>query len=1278
MKPGLGCLPSFQGFGAMPIIAKSTTIRSPLFIVTFLLLALIGCDQNSTHVVGTISEQGELRINPTEVSLDNGESLDLGLQRYYPDGRTSPASGQVTWSSSSPAVATVSTTGRVTARLPGQVTIRAQTSRETASATIDILPTNADLRLQVAEEIEIEAGANAGTSVGARVVDIAGNPIPGVHVDFRMDDAGEVLRQTTAADGYTHFEFEVGTEAGELEIEVSSPGLQSDAAVVTEGGEISASQGNGALRRVVKVNVRPSHPRDVHITPEHMSLEVDAWGAFQVKVVDNWGNPIDDVTFEWSLQRPEIAEIRPDGSVRGRAAGNSDVSVVASDASGRTASGGARIEVVPGESPAVNSLSIQGGQGQTGTVGAELPSALTVRAVNATGDAVPGVTVNWSVLQGNGTLSRSASTTDSGGIASVELTLGNSAGEVIVAAEAAGAPVRTFEVRAEAGKAAAVTLNPGTLVLEPGDSRRITAGASDAHGNEINAPEFVWTSSNPDVAVVNSEGRVTARTVGAVTVSAKVDGVTGTSEVEVGGASEPTSLHIARSSLDLTALGEEAHLEVSARNADGAAVDLPSSLTWTSSDSGVASVNSAGRVVANAVGTAVVAVAASCCTGDSVVIRVTQQVASVEVSPSERNLSIGDQLQFEARGYDSRGNPMNGLEIAWESLNSTIATVRADGVVTAQAAGQVQIRATSESRSGTAAITVETDSDGGDSGTTESPGEVADLRVASTTEGTVTLRFTEVSDGNGGAANYQIRYRDSGSFGNWGTAAVVRSGTCGDPVEGNAVGRTLECVVEGLAAGTDHAFRLVSSRTQDGSLVFGPLSNIAAGSTQGSSNGSGGGEADPASLHIGEVSNALTALGESVQLSLTAQNEDGNEANLPSTITWSSSDTNVATVDGSGRVIARAVGTALITVGAACCTGDEVAIQVTQEVAGVQVSPGSASLTPGTTRQFAAEAQDSNGHSISGASISWSSTNTSVASVSSSGVVVANSTGSATIRASSSGWMGQASVSVTSGGDSGTSAFPNEPAGYVTRFDDGFDYPGVTLNDPWFDVQGAGYGGRFNLGGRPSIVRANNGQPFSGPSAFRAFYPGGMPGGHDAARLSIPLSSQASGGFYLAYTVRLDPTWHTTANELGNGIKHVIPLVVPSDGSDVRPLGWTVIAQNPAGDNRYRLNYALENIPPETFRRHDIPYVNEQAALINKGEWAQVELLVQFDQAGQGTGNIQFFVNGTLVSRMDNAPIPVDRLRNLTIAGTYGGGIGNVPHDMWYDIGHFYVSGPAN
>ena len=69
------------------------------------------------------------------------------------------------------------------------------------------------------------------------------------------------------------------------------------------------------------------------------------------------------------------------------------------------------------------------GDGQTGTVGVQLPDSLSVRVTDASGHAVPAVSVTWSLVTGGGTISPASSTTNGSGVASAAFTLGPPAGE---------------------------------------------------------------------------------------------------------------------------------------------------------------------------------------------------------------------------------------------------------------------------------------------------------------------------------------------------------------------------------------------------------------------------------------------------------------------------------------------------------------------------------------------------------------------------------------------------------------------------------------------------------------------------------------------------------------------------------------------------------------------------------------------------------------------------------------------------------------------------------
>ena len=184
------------------------------------------------------------------------------------------------------------------------------------------------------------------------------------------------------------------------------------------------------------------------------------------------------------------------------------------------------------------------------------------------------------------------------------------------------------------------------------------------------------------------------------------------------------------------------------------------------------------------------------------------------------------------------------------------------------------------------------------------PGTVSDLAVTGATDSSVTLTFTEVTDGAGQPASYDMRYAPGTTL-SWGGSPSVARGTCATPVVGSAIGARRSCTVLGLAASTAYAFQLIALRgTLNQGAVFGALSNTASGTT-------GASTAPVASVSISPAAPSLQ-VGQTVQLTATLKDAGGNVL-TGRTVTWSSSASAAATVSGSGFVTAAAVGSATIT-----------------------------------------------------------------------------------------------------------------------------------------------------------------------------------------------------------------------------------------------------------------------------------------------------------------------------------------------------------------------------
>src|SRR5207247_600814 len=147
---------------------------------------------------------------------------------------------------------------------------------------------------------------------------------------------------------------------------------------------------------------------------------------------------------------------------------------------------------------------------------------------------------------------------------------------------------------------------------------------------------------------------------------------------------------------------------------------------------------------------------------------------------------------------------------------------------------------------------------------------------------------------------------------------------------------------------------------------------------------------------------------------LTGTPKDANGAPLSGrTVTWSTSNTSVATVSNSGLVSGVTPGSATITATSEGKSGTSSITVTNVPVATVEVTPPSASVQAGQTVQLTGTPRDAGGNPLSGRMVTWSSSNTSVTTVSSCGPVLGVTPGSATITATSEGKSGTSSVTVT-------------------------------------------------------------------------------------------------------------------------------------------------------------------------------------------------------------------------------------------------------------------------
>jgi uncharacterized protein YjdB len=193
--------------------------------------------------------------------------------------------------------------------------------------------------------------------------------------------------------------------------------------------------------------------------------------------------------------------------------------------------------------------------------------------------------------------------------------------------------------------------------------------------------DLQWTSSNPDVAAVDAEGKVTALALGTAEITVTtVDGDhTAVCQVTVIQKVTGVALDVETATLRI---GEQT-LQLNANVAPEDATEK--SLVWSSSNIGVASVDENGLVTPLAPGETDIIVT-TVDGGFTAVCKVTVVQPVLSITLNETTININPNMTF---GLVAQINPSNATnqELEWTSADETIAVVDQDGVVRGVDAG---------------------------------------------------------------------------------------------------------------------------------------------------------------------------------------------------------------------------------------------------------------------------------------------------------------------------------------------------------------------------------------------------------------------------------------------------------------------------------------------------------------------------------------------------------------------------------------------------------------
>ncbi|MFA6404333.1 MAG: Ig-like domain-containing protein [Salinivirgaceae bacterium] len=222
-----------------------------------------------------------------------------------------------------------------------------------------------------------------------------------------------------------------------------------------------------------------------------------------------------------------------------------------------------------------------------------------------------------------------------------------------------------------------VTINQVNDSIVIGATTSLTATISPSNATY---KTVIWTSDNPSVATVSSAGLVTGHKTGKTTISAMAGVKRAALQIVVG---IPVTSVTIDQNIDSLAIGATVSLTATVLPLDA----MNKTVTWTSDNTIVATVSSAGLVTGLKVGNATISAMA----GDK---KATLQIVvgiPVTCFTKTNTIKIMETKQLFAAVLPSNASVKT---VSWSSSNITVATVSASGLVTAVSTGTATITAT--------------------------------------------------------------------------------------------------------------------------------------------------------------------------------------------------------------------------------------------------------------------------------------------------------------------------------------------------------------------------------------------------------------------------------------------------------------------------------------------------------------------------------------------------------------------------------------------------------
>lgn len=513
-----------------------------------------------------------------------------------------------------------------------------------------------------------------------------------------------------------------------------------------------------------------------------------------------------------------------------------------------------------------------------------------------------------------------------------------------------------------------IAITPANAALLLGTLQQFTAtGTYSDHSSQDITDSVTWSSSDISVASIAGGGLATALTLGSVTISATSGSVTGSTTVNVQSA-VLSSITVRPAKKKIAPLTSQ-QFQAIGTYTDGSTHNVTGQVSWTSSNTAVATIGGSGRAKALTPGSTTITATLSSISGSSTLDVSNATIVSISVTPSGRTIPPDTRLTFAATGlFSDRTTQVITRDCTWASDNHAVATVGAGGTATAIGPGTANISATFNGVSGMAPLNVS-------SATLSSISVTPASAVLAPTTSANCVATGTFSDGSTQVITNIVTWTSSAPS----VASVNSGGKVTAQSHGNA---TITAQLGSLSANC--------AIVVDGS----PLTSI-------------------------KISPQIASIPQQTELAFVATGTfaDGNTQNLTTSVLWTSSPASVATISNlpatTGEATGLEPGTATITALFGGQLGTATLTVTSATATSLRVSPAATNLEHGGFTRFTALAEFSDGTTRDvTSSVTWTSSNASVAIVTPTGVATSTRSGMTNVTATMNDLSGTAVLMV--------------------------------------------------------------------------------------------------------------------------------------------------------------------------------------------------------------------------------------------------------------------------